>query len=503
MGVVETFITAARGRVVGEEVAGFGPAFNGSLRVEARRERLTTEAGAVVLREVLERLGLIAWLTHRLDDPRDPRLVTHPLAELLHTALLLLGQGWRDHDDADALRDDPVLRLAVSRRKGVTPLAAPPADAGPRPKNPAVPAGLASQPTLSRLVRRLSTPANRAVLRRALLEGTARRLRAANRGHRLRYLTIDVDSLPIEVHGHQPGAAYNGHYGARIYHPLVATIAETGDLLDAQLREGTVHTAAGSIGFLTALLDDVEERLCQVAAVRFDAGFPEEQLVATLEARGTPYVARVRNNAALDRLARPYLRRPVGRPPADPRTWCHELTYQAGTWSRARRVVLVVQERPGELFLHHFWLLTSWAVEQIDGPALLARYRERGTAEGHLGELMDVLDPALSSTPRPKRHYRGAPPHTRVAAGDAFAQNEVLLLLNALAYNVVHAARVLLATATGEGWSLRRVQERVLRVAARVLVHGRRATLVLAATAAAHWRALWAHLGRLHVADAT
>jgi hypothetical protein len=476
----------------------FGLEFNGSLRVEARPERLTSEAGAVVLREVLERLGLVGWLTRRLHDPRDPALITHPLAELLRTALLLLGQGWRDQDDADTLRADAVLRLAVSDRRGIGPLAPSPAGAGPPPpKNPAVPAGLASQPTLSRLMRLLSTPANRRVLRDALLEGAARRIRGGRRGHRFRYLTIDVDSLPIEVHGHQPGSEHHGHYHARIYHPLIASIAETGDLIDAQLREGNVHTATGSVEFLEPLLDRVERDLCQVAAVRMDAGFPEETLLHALEARGTPYVARVRNNAVLDRMAAPWLKRPVGRPPAEPRTWFHEQTYRATTWSRARRVVLVVLERPDELFLHHFWLITNWTADQMDGAALLAMYRQRGTAEGHMGELMDVLAPALSSAPRPKGHYRGTEPTQRVAPGDAFAQNEVRLLLNVLAYQLVHATRVLVETATHEGWSLRRVRERVLRVAARVLVHGRRATLVLGETAARLWRILWPRMAAL------
>ncbi len=64
-------------------------------------------------------------------------------------------------------------------------------------------------------------------------------------------------------------------------------------------------------------------------------------------------------------------------------------------------------------------------------------------------------------------------------------------MLNVLAYNVVHAARVLLETATDEGWSLKRVKERVLRVAARVLVHGRRAILVIAQGSARLWEILW------------
>jgi Transposase DDE domain group 1 len=479
---------------LGEELSLFRPEFNGSIRVEARAERLTSEAGAVLLREVLERLGITEWLAGKLVDSRKPELITHPLGELLNTSLLLLGQGWRDQDDADALRDDAVFRLAVSGRRGISPLQSRDAEERKKSRNPAEPDGLASQPTLSRAVRMLSTEGNRGVLREGILEGTARRFRTLRRGHRQRYLTVDVDSLPIEVHGHQPGSEYNGHYHARVFHPLIASVAETGDLLDARLRPGNVHTANGALEFILPLLDRVEKQLCQVAAVRMDAGFPEEKLLSGLEQRETPYVARVKNNPVLDRMALPYLRRPVGRPPNEPRTWLYEMSYQAQSWSKPRRVVLVVLERESELFLHHFWLITNWSPSQMDGAALLDMYRQRGTAEGHMGELMSVLDPALSSSPRQKSHYRGVVVEEHLPSGDSFAQNEVLLLLNVLAYGAVHATRLMLETATGEGWSLKRVRERVLRVAARLLVHGRRAILVIAQSAARLWETLWSRL---------
>lgn len=498
MGVVQATTIKQRGRALGEELSLFQPEFNGSIRVEARAERLTSEAGAVLLREVLERLGVTQWLAEKLVDSRTPDLITHPLSELLNTFLLLLGQGWRDQDDADALRDDAVFRLAVSGRRGISALESRAAEERQRNKNPAEPDGLASQPTLSRLVRMLSSEGNREVLREGILETTARRFRARRGGHRQRYLTVDLDSLPVEVHGHQPGSAYNGHYHTRVYHPLIASVAETGDLLDARLRPGNVHTAEGALEFLLPLLDRVEEQICQVAAVRMDAGFPEETLLSGLERRATPYVARVKNNPVLDRMALPYLHRPVGRPPNEPRTWLYEMSYQAESWSRPRRVVLVILEREGELFLHHFWLITNWTPSQMDGPALLDMYRQRGTAEGHMGELMSVLAPALSSSPRPKMHYRGAGPRQRFPSGDSFAHNEVLLLLNVLAYSVVHAARVMLEEATGEGWSMKRVRERVLRVAARVLVHSRRAVLVLAHSSARLWESLWQQLRLLH-----
>ncbi len=479
-----------------EDPTPFRVDFNGSLRIEGRPERLTSEAGAIVLREVMERMGIVGWLDERLVDPRKPEFITHSLSELMRTSLLLLGQGWRDQDDADALRDDAALRLAVSDRRGTGPLDTRERGDNDEPpsKNPVVPDGLASQPTLSRLIDMLSSTNHRSVLRNGLLEMAAQRVRAGRSGHRPRYLTIDLDSLPIEVHGQQVGSEYNGHYHCRIYHPLIASVADTGDLLDVQLREGTAHTAAGGIDFLLPLLDDVERELCQVAAVRIDAGFPEESILSALEGRQTPYVARVKNNAVLNRMAEPFLRRPVGRPPKEPRTWFYEQSYQAGPWSRPRRVVLVTLERPGELFLDHFWLITNWSAEQMDGPALLEMYRKRGTAEGHMGELMDVLRPALSSSARPKSHYRGKKVIPQARPIDAFAHNEVILLLNALAYNIAHAGRVLMETATGEGWSLRRFRERVLRVAARVVVHSRRAILILGEDSTKLWHALWSRL---------
>ena len=92
---------------MGEDLARFRAEFNGSLRIESRPERLTTEAGAIFLREVVERLGMSGWLVRRLEDSRNPDLITHPLGELLNTSLLLLGQGWRDEDDADLRNYSP------------------------------------------------------------------------------------------------------------------------------------------------------------------------------------------------------------------------------------------------------------------------------------------------------------------------------------------------------------------------------------------------------------
>jgi len=463
----------------------FSPEFNRSIQVESRPERLTGDAGALVLREVFSRLGLEELFAERLVDPREPGSVRHPQIELLRTHLLLLAQGYRDQDDATRLRQDPVLRLAVSARRGTGPLETPNEDE-------VVPDGLASQPTLSRLVAALTPEGQREALREILFEVAARRLRAT-RGPRMRYATLDIDSLPLEVHGSQPEALYNGHYGMRCYHPLVATVGETGDLLDLRLRPGNVHTADGTLDFVLPLLDRMERDLCQVASVRMDAGFPEEGLLAALEGREVGYVARLRKNARLERLVAPALEAfepPVGASHLS----FGELTYQADSWSRPRRVVAVLQQEPDALFPHVFFLLTNWSVEQMPPEALLAIYRKRGCAEGHFGELKSVLAPALSSSPRPKAHYRGQEPQRRKPSVDAFAANEVRLLLNALAYELIHAVRVLMEEDTGHGWGLGRTVERLLKAPARLLLHARRVIVILAEAHAGFWRTLWSRL---------
>jgi len=280
----------------------------------------------------------------------------HDLASLIRTGVLLAAQGWRDHDDADALRHDPAFRLATSSAAGLTPLSGP---------------GLASQPTLSRFTALMAEPANPSVLREAVLELAGRGIRAERGGKRMPSVTLDVDSAPIEgeparatgssvaANGHQPKAEWNGHTNARIYHPLITSIAETGDLLDARLRAGNVGTADGALDVILDVVDRAQQSFCDVAMVRIDAGFPSAALLAGLEARNIDYVSRLRGNRVLDRLAEPHIVRPIGRRPVTPRTWLRELRYQAESWDKPRCVVLVVKERADDLLLDRFFLVTS------------------------------------------------------------------------------------------------------------------------------------------------
>jgi Transposase DDE domain group 1 len=92
-------------------------------------------------------------------------------------------------------------------------------------------------------------------------------------------MTIDLDSTVCEVHGyHKQGAAYG--YTHRLgYHPLLATRADTGEVLHARQRTGRANTARGTARFVTArFVDEVAGRIRRAGAtgeltMRMDSGF--------------------------------------------------------------------------------------------------------------------------------------------------------------------------------------------------------------------------------------
>jgi hypothetical protein len=453
--------------------------FNRSIGIEARRQRITSEAGAVLLRELLHRSGLSQLIAEHLIELRDESRVIHPLSELVLTRLLLDAQGYSTQLAATLLRDDPVLRLAVSTRGGVSPL---------RPEREDEPAGLASQPTLSRMLDMLATEENLVGLDE-LLYGSSERLAPA-RSRRPKERTLDMDSLPIEVHGAQPGSAMNGHFHCRCYHPLVLR-SEEGFYLGAWLREGNAHTAEGALDFALPYLKRERQRVRRLW-LRIDAGFPSGAFLEALEAEDILYVARLKSNQALARRAAPFLEAYGGEG-----IEFHELEYQAGRWSHARRLVLVVlprADRQGELFIEHFFLITNATQPQASAAALLERYRGRGNAEKDFGDWKNALSVRLSSTPRPKSRYRARRLPEPEELPDSFSANEARLLLSLLAANLLEGAMLLLARRTKRTWSREHFRRYVLSVGGRVLIHSRRVILAIDAARAPLWNLLWEEL---------
>jgi len=445
----------------------FEPTFNKAVKVVSKDEALTSDAGVLLLREADHRLGLTSSLGSRLHDTRQPVLRRYENVELLRERLYALAQGYRHQDDLDRLAHDPAMKAAVWDRPG---------DAVADER-------LASQPSQSRLIKRL-TP-QRSILREALADWILAHQRAAGPDRRVRNGTLDIDGFPIVVYGQQQGSAYNGYYDKTIYSPLAASFSPEGrfdhsrlgcGFVHATLRCGNAAPAHGACQFIPEAVERARS-LAQHVDVRFDAAFAIGEVMDTLTDAGIQFLGRLRNNRRLDDLAAPHIQRPAGRPPSEGYEYVVDLgEYKADDWKHPQRIILVVVDKPDpksgclQLFPYHFFLVTSWATKQRTAETLLAHYRQRGTFEDRFGEFNQIM-------------------HTRLSHA-SFDANETELLLSLLAFNLVNVLRHEMESATGNGWDLGRLEKTVLKAGARLARGSRRLRFFVASPVAPLWRLL-------------
>ena len=468
------------------------PVLNGSLTIADSDERLTNLAGVVCLRELDEKLGVTHGIANALVDPRDPSRVEHRMSSLLRSWTYTMAAQSGSQLSASRLAMDPALKLAASDSKGTSPLG--------------TSGTLASQPTLSRFLRTLGKGPNLTILSEGLFQSAARGIRVANQGQRLAEVTLDTDSFPHEVHGHQPGAEYNGHYRMSCYHPLGVMVGETGHWVGLDLRDDNVHPANGAGEMLLPLVDKAREEIADKVNVRGDAVFPSVDFLDQLDDCDVRYAFRIPTNKGLQQWEEILAVREEGRPPADPRTWCHNVTYQAATWKAPRRVVVVVQERPGELYLQTFFILTSFTEEDMSADETLDFYRERALMENHIGEHQSVLSANLASSNRPKTHIKQKPVKNAEGPVDAFASNAAALLLHGIAYNLANTLRFLINRGIeiegSNGMHFKSVRRLFLAIAGRFVISSRRITLRVPEVMMKIRSELWGALAKIphHVA---
>ena len=289
----------------------------------------------------------------------------------------------------------------------------------------------------------------------------------------------------METHGHQDGASYNSHYGCTCFQPLII-FAETGDLLAVRLRPGGNPTAEESFEFLAEVIDAALAEGFSKICVRMDCGFANGHIMRELDARGVKFITRLRTTDALKNRTEGWYQRTLAEwqanPAADgvPRTRTYEMWERAHKAGRVRRIIAVaVGPSPGELFGKRFFLCSSLARAEGGSHELLLFYRQRGTGETYIGEFVRETVPSLRAVPR-------GGPEGSVAMRD----NNVAVLLAALAYELLHHLRRGIERKLGVGWSICRVRERILKVATSVVHHARQVVFRLSPTKLAVWEAI-------------
>ncbi len=419
---------------VGESLGGpLRVDFDRRVKLEFHGSKVSSDGGLLAYRELDDALGLTEAAATVLEDGRRGRNGWHAIAGMLRQAVFGRLAGYEDVNDAERLSGDPAMRWIVGGK--------------------ARDRGAASSSQMGRFETQwLANDTNLPAL--AAVPGAW-----IDRVHGRKppkSLVVDMDSSVSPTHGDQEGTAYNGHFGCTCYHPLFL-FNQFGDLERCALRPGNVHSADG----WRAVLDPVVARYRDRKLRRYfrgDAAFASPDIYEYLEAEGFGYTIRLPANSVLQGYIGHLLRRPKGRPPMEVRRYFASFSYRAGSWTKARRVVAKVEWHPGELYPR-----VGFVVTNLSRPAerIVTFYNQRGTAEQHIKEGKNAIR------------------WTRLSCR-SFKANAVRLQLHALAYNLANFLRTLALPDAVSHWSLTTLREKLVKIGAKVVQHGRYVTFQLA-----------------------
>lgn len=396
----------------------------------------SSDGGALLLRQMDEHLKLTEQLASCIPDTRDPSRVVHTRAEQLRQRVYQIALGYEDCNDANTLRQDPLLKVACGRLP----------DDGQ---------GLSSQPTLSRLENAVDAKGIKAQLR------ALRAQYLASFTEPPEVIVLDIDTTDDPTHGQQQLSFFHGFYDQHMYHPFLVFDGERGNLITAVLRPGNAHAARGVVGVLRELIRDIKRRFPAVRiVVRGDSGFAVPRLMEMLEQLDAEFgdvdyllgLAKNPNLLSLGSVAmaganeqfeagRPYVRH------------FESFQYAAQTWPRQRLVVMKA-ERTAQGENPRFVVTT---IEGFPPELIYDAYCARGQCENFIKDFKNALKA------------------DRLSCSD-FVANFFRLLEHAAAYVLMHALRVQAGAAAP---SLGTVQMdtlrlRLLKVAAHVTQSARR-----------------------------
>ena len=286
---------------------------------------ITSDAGALLLREVDRRLGLTERIDQVVPDPRDPLRIAHTQLTLLRQRIYGIALGYEDGNDHQTLRDDPVMQL-IARPKDTFGAV----DRGIDPDRP-----LASPPTLCRLENRVNRQTNLAIAKE-LVEAFIRSFKQAPQE-----LILDFDATDDEVHGNQVGRFFHGYYDHYCFLPLYVFCGT--QLLAAYLRPSNIDASKHSRAILKLLVERFRQAWPGVKILfRADSGFCRWRLLRWCDRHQVDYLVGIAKNSRLLELAGPLMQEAQRRFEAtgqDQRLFA-ETGYAAQTWDRPRRTII-------------------------------------------------------------------------------------------------------------------------------------------------------------------
>lgn len=280
------------------------------------------------------------------------------------------------------------------------------------------------------------------------------------------HMVFDLDSTLLQTYGAQEGEAFNYHYQAHGYHPLLCFDGMTGDLLKAELRDGTHYCSKDADQFMIPLLQEYRTKYPSLPLyLRGDSGFASPDLYSACEENDCKYAIRLKINQTLLTLAEDKaddLRRATKDNMVDYAVTYGEFEYQAGTWSHPRRVVFKIEKPVNQMVFLYTFVVTTMGSEPYQ---ILQFYCGRGKMENFIKEGKEGFD------------FCGVSSKTKLV-------NANRLQLHMLAYNLFNWFRRLALAARMRKLRIDTIRLKLLKIAARVVHSARYTTFKLCSSCA-------------------
>jgi hypothetical protein len=289
---------------------------------------MTSDAGALLLRQVDGAVGLFRRVAACLIDRRDPERTVHSVQTLVGQRIAAIALGYEDVDDHDTLRHDPVLALLS---ESLTP----------KRSDCAV---LAGKSTLNRLEHGgVGEPGryHKISYDQDAVEALFVDLFVEAYDKPPAEIVLDLDATDDPLHGHQEGRFFHGYYKCYCYLPLYIFCGR--HLLAAKLRRSNIDASKGSVEEVERIVAQIRKSWPRVRIIlRADSGFARDELMVWCEANRVDYVFGLARNQRLETKIAPALQdaglasRASGQAE---RVFRDFMWSTKDSWSRRRRVV--------------------------------------------------------------------------------------------------------------------------------------------------------------------
>jgi len=287
--------------------------------------------------------------------------------------------------------------------------------------------------------------------------------RAVRSGHKLRSalsdMWIDVDSTVKGVYGNQEGAdvGYNSRKkGQKSYHPLIAFVSETKEILHSWFRCGSAYTSNGIVEFMKECMVYTKKRVRVI--FRGDSGFFSGELLEYLESVSAGYLIKVK----LKNLAGLLEGRRWEAVEGDAGWEQADFLHQCAVWNRARRFVAVrelIRIERGLFPIPVYEYFCYVTTERLSPMEAHRSYGKRATCETWVEECKGQMNAGHLHT------------------GEFFA-NAALFQCAVLAYNLLKWMALLTGGAVQQ-WEIKTMRLWLIRVAGKLTKGSRQLTLKL------------------------